>query len=145
MLHKLIQLTGALLGRNKLSILIYHQVLAEADPMRPTEPTAAIFDWQMRLLRDYFTPLSLDQALDHLKHNTLPANAVCVTFDDGYVNNLSVAEPILAKYAIPATVYVATGFSHGSNMWNDRLMYLFAEPEQKIQCWKVKEKLNVSW
>ena len=130
MLHKLIQLAGTLLGRNKLSILIYHQVLAEADPMRPTEPTAAVFDWQMRLLRDYFTPLSLDQALHHLKHNTLPANAVCVTFDDGYVNNLSVAEPILAKYAIPATVYVATGFSHGSNMWNDRLMYLFADAER---------------
>uniref|UniRef100_A0A486XRP9 NodB homology domain-containing protein n=1 Tax=Rheinheimera sp. BAL341 TaxID=1708203 RepID=A0A486XRP9_9GAMM len=129
--HRSLQVAGKLLGRNKLSILIYHQVLAEPDPMRPSEPTAAVFDWQMRLLRDYFTPLSLDQALHHLKHNTLPANAVCVTFDDGYLNNLTVAEPILAKYAIPATVYVATGFSAGSNMWNDRLIHLFADPERQ--------------
>jgi hypothetical protein len=129
--HRSLQLAGKLLGRNKLSILIYHQVLAEPDPMRPSEPTAEVFEWQMRLLRDYFTPLSLDNALHHLKHNTLPANAVCVTFDDGYLNNLTVAEPILAKYAIPATVYVATGFSTGSNMWNDRLIHLFADPERQ--------------
>lgn len=127
LLHRSLQLTGKWLGRNKLSILIYHQVLATADPMRPSEPTAEVFDWQMRLLRDYFTPLSLDEALAHLQHNTLPANAVCVTFDDGYINNLTVAQPILAKYGIPATVYIATGFSQGQNMWNDRVIHLFAD------------------
>lgn len=127
MLHKLLQLCGKHLGRQKLSILIYHQVLEKPDPMRPTEPTADIFDWQMQLLRNYFTPLSLDDAITHLKQNTLPANAVCVTFDDGYLNNLTVAQPILQKYNIPATVYVATAFSHGENMWNDRLQYLFAD------------------
>lgn len=127
MLHKLLQLTGKYLGKQKLSILIYHQVLAQADPMRPTEPTAAVFDWQMRLLRNYFTPLSLDDAITHLQHKSLPANAVCVTFDDGYLNNLTVAQPILQKYQIPATVYVATAFSNGENMWNDRLQYLFAD------------------
>lgn len=131
MLHKVLQLAGKILGRNKLSILIYHQVLAEPDPMRPNEPTANVFDWQMRLLRDYFTPLSLDEALLHLKNNTLPANAVCVTFDDGYLNNLTIAQPILAKYSIPATVYVATGFSQGGNMWNDRLIYLFADLQRQ--------------
>lgn len=134
MLHKMLQLAGQLTGRGKLSILIYHQVLSEPDPMRPTEPTAQMFDWQMRLLQQYFTPLSLDQALQHLKHNTLPPNAVCVTFDDGYLNNLTVAQPILAKYGIPATVYIATAFSTGSNMWNDRLIHLFAtQSRQQLQ------------
>lgn len=134
MLHKTLQLGGQLTGRGKLSILIYHQVLSEFDPMRPTEPTAQTFDWQMRLLQQYFTPLSLDQALHHLKHNTLPPNAVCVTFDDGYLNNLTVAQPILAKYGIPATVYVATAFSTGNNMWNDRLIHLFAaQSNQQLQ------------
>jgi peptidoglycan/xylan/chitin deacetylase (PgdA/CDA1 family) len=131
MLHSLMQRAGTLLSKNKLSIVIYHQVFAEPDPMRPSEPTAQVFDWQMRVLARYFTPLSLAQALTHLKHNTLPANAVCVTFDDGYLNNLTVAQPILQKYGIPATVYVATAFSHGVNMWNDRLIYLFSRPEQQ--------------
>lgn len=131
MKHKLLQLAGKLIGRNKLSILIYHQVLAEPDPMRPSEPTAQVFDWHMRLLRNYFTALSLDDALHHLQHNTLPANAVCVTFDDGYLNNLTVAQPILAKYDIPATVYIATGFSGGTNMWNDRVIYLFTDKNRQ--------------
>ncbi|GAB60713.1 polysaccharide deacetylase family protein [Rheinheimera nanhaiensis] len=130
MFHSAIKLAGKVLAANKLSILIYHQVLETADPMRPSEPTAEVFDWQMRLLRDYFTPLSLDEALAHLRHNTLPANAVCVTFDDGYINNLTIAQPILAKYGIAATVYIATGFSQGQNMWNDRLIHLFADTKR---------------
>ena len=125
--HAILQSIGKLLGKNKLSILIYHQVIAQADPMRPNEPTAEVFDWQMQLISRYFTPLSLDDALMHLKQDTLPANAICVTFDDGYLNNLTIAQPILAKYQIPATVYVATAFSDGTNMWNDRIIHLFAD------------------
>jgi peptidoglycan/xylan/chitin deacetylase (PgdA/CDA1 family) len=155
MQHKLLQLAGKLLGRNKLSILIYHQVLAEPDPMRPSEPTADVFDWHMRLLRNYFTPLSLDNALHHLQHNSLPANAVCVTFDDGYLNNLTVAQPILAKYDIPATVYIATGFSGGTNMWNDRVIHLFADKKrqqlslqgEKVELadWQQRRELARQW
>ncbi|SNY51644.1 Polysaccharide deacetylase [Arsukibacterium tuosuense] len=155
MIHNALQLTGKLLGRNKLSILIYHQVLAEPDPMRPSEPTAAVFDWHMRLLHDYFTPLTLDDALHHLQHNSLPANAVCVTFDDGYLNNLTVAQPILARYKIPATVYIATAFSHGSNMWNDRVIYLFTDTDRqqlslqgeqfKLGDWLHRRQLAEEW
>lgn len=127
MLHPMLKMAGQLLSRGKLSILIYHQVMAEFDPMRPTEPTAEMFDWQMALLARYFTPLSLNEALERLAAGTLPANAVCVTFDDGYLNNLTVAQPILAKYRIPATVYVATAFRQGDNMWNDRIQDLCAD------------------
>lgn len=127
MLHSILKIAGQLLSRGKLSILIYHQVVAEFDPMRPNEPTAEVFDWQMALLARYFTPLSLTDAVQRLASGTLPANAVCVTFDDGYLNNLSVAQPILAKYNIPATVYVATAFRSGDNMWNDRIQDLCAD------------------
>lgn len=128
--HKSMALLNRVVSANKLRILIYHQVVAKHDPMRPTEPTAAIFDWHMRLISQYFTPLSLTAALEHLKKGTLPANAVCITFDDGYLNNLTVAQPILQKYQIPATVYVATGFSQGQNMWNDRIIHLFSDIER---------------
>jgi peptidoglycan/xylan/chitin deacetylase (PgdA/CDA1 family) len=99
--------------------------------MRPWEPTADVFDWQMALLRRCFKPLDLGEAAQRLREGTLPANAVCVTFDDGYANNLTVAQPILEKYGIPATVYVATAFSHGENMWNDRIIHLFSDPRRQ--------------
>jgi len=130
MLHKLLSLTGKVLGQGKLSILIYHQVFADRDPMRPSEPDVATFDWQMQLLSRYFTPLSLTDALARLHNNTLPDNAVCVTFDDGYLNNLTQAAPILKKYHIPATIYVATAFSQGLNMWNDRIMDLCSDQQR---------------
>ncbi|GGO63770.1 polysaccharide deacetylase family protein [Bowmanella pacifica] len=155
MLHWTLSSLGRLLGRGKLSILIYHQVLAEPDPMRPSEPTVDTFDWQMALIAKYFTPISLDDAVKGLAENNLPANALCVTFDDGYVNNLTLAQPVLEKYAIPATVYVATGFSDGTNMWNDRVIHLFADQARKslslngehveLGDWEQRRELAYGW
>ncbi|GAA0856947.1 polysaccharide deacetylase family protein [Aliiglaciecola litoralis] len=127
-MHSLISAINRALSGSKLSILIYHQVLEEFDPMRPYEVTADTFDWQMALISRYFTPISLSDAAKHLENNTLPAKAICVTFDDGYLNNLTVAQPILAKYGVPATVYVATAFTEGADMWNDRVLDLFKDP-----------------
>ncbi|WP_448556463.1 polysaccharide deacetylase family protein [Thalassotalea montiporae] len=129
MIHSLLQLLGKVFTRNKLTILIYHQVLPERDPLRPTEPDEKKFSWQMALLERYFNPISLNDAITQLENKTLPANSVCVTFDDGYLNNLTKALPILKKFNIPATVYVATAFSDGENMWNDRVIEIFAQHE----------------
>nr|WP_067297808.1 polysaccharide deacetylase family protein [Marinobacterium profundum] len=126
MLHRLLTLFSHPLTRNKLSILNYHQVLESPDPMRPWEPDRVKFDWQMALLRRHFQPLSLIEALDRLEADTLPDHAICVTLDDGYLNNLEVGVPILKRHQIPATVFVASGFSNGENMWNDRILELFA-------------------
>ncbi|MEP4889846.1 MAG: polysaccharide deacetylase family protein [Aliiglaciecola sp.] len=126
-MHSILGAVNKLIGGNKLSILIYHQVLEQFDPMRPYEVTADIFNWHMQLISKHFSPISLSEAADHIKNNTLPKRAICVTFDDGYLNNLTVAQPILAKYKIPATVYVATAFTEGADMWNDRVLDLFKD------------------
>jgi len=127
--HNILSTVNRLFSKNKLSILIYHQVLEKFDNMRPYEVTADVFDWHMSLISRYFTPISLYDAANQLKTNSLPQNAICVTFDDGYLNNLTVAQPILAKYQIPATVYVATAFTEGEDMWNDRVLDLFSTPD----------------
>lgn len=108
--------------KQRLSILIYHRVLPARDPMRPGEPTVDEFDAQMRLLRQYFHPLPLLDAVERLQAGTLPDGAVCVTFDDGYADNEIHARPVLGKYRIPATVFVSTGFLNGGRMWNDTVI-----------------------
>jgi len=122
-----LRLLRHLLSRRKLTILLYHQVLEQPDPMRPWEPTKEEFEWQMGLLSQYSNPLPLGEAIKKLGDGSLPANAVSVTFDDGYANNLHVAEPILARFNVPATVYVATGYIGKCNMWNDRISHLFSD------------------
>jgi peptidoglycan/xylan/chitin deacetylase (PgdA/CDA1 family) len=109
-------------GKQRLSILIYHRVLPQYDPMRPDEPTVEQFDVQMRLLRNIFQPLPLLDALARVDAGTLPERAICVTFDDGYADNELHALPVLKKYDIPAVVFVSTGFLNGGRMWNDSII-----------------------
>ena len=108
--------------KSKLAILIYHRVFHSPDPLSPGEPTASRFDWQMAVLRRYFTPLALSEAAARLENGTLPERAVSVTFDDGYADNFNVALPILRKWEIPATFFIATGFLDGGRMWNDTVI-----------------------
>lgn len=117
-------------GKQRLSILIFHRVLPGHDSLRPDEPTVEEFDWQMRLLRKHFNPLTLLEASERLQSGDLPCNAICVTFDDGYADNEKYAMPILKKYGIPATVFVSTGFLNGGRMWNDSIIEVFRQYKQ---------------
>lgn len=111
--------------RDKLSILVYHRILEQQDYLRPGVPVVEEFDWQMALLARYFNPISLSQAAEALKENRLPDRAVCVTFDDGYADNLTLGLPVLKKWGVPATVFVSTGFMNGGRMWNDTIIESF--------------------
>jgi peptidoglycan/xylan/chitin deacetylase (PgdA/CDA1 family) len=105
-----------------LSVLIYHRVVAEPDPMLPGEVCAREFDWQLAVLRRWFRVLPLPEAVAGLREGTLPVRAACVTFDDGYADNVSVALPILRRHGVPATFFLATAFIDGGRMWNDTVI-----------------------
>jgi len=110
-------------GRNaSLLILIFHRVLRQPDALLPNEPDAAAFAALMDLVASGFNPLPLPEAVDRLRRSSLPSRALCVTFDDGYANNLEVAQPILAARRIPATVFVAPGYLDGGRMFNDTVI-----------------------
>ncbi len=108
--------------QNKLLVLFYHQVLKEADPILYDEPDAEIFDWQMEVISKHFNVLPLAEAYGLMTRGQLPRRAICVTFDDGYANNFDVAYPILKKWNIPATFFIAVGFLDGGRMWNDTVI-----------------------
>jgi peptidoglycan/xylan/chitin deacetylase (PgdA/CDA1 family) len=103
----------------RLVVLFYHRVLAAPDPMLPTEPDARIFDAQMRALGGMFNVLPMDEAIARLTEGRLPPRAACITFDDGYRDNLQIAAPILARHGMTATFFVASGFLDGGRMFND--------------------------
>ena len=105
-----------------LSILVYHRVLNRSDYLRPGVPTVKEFSWQMELLAKNFSPLSLPDAIDRLRNGELPPRAVCVTFDDGYADNLELALPELQRWKVPATIYIATHYLNGGRMWNDSII-----------------------
>lgn len=110
-------------GQNaRLSILIYHRVLAEQDAIFPNEITAKIFDTQLSYLKDVFNVLPLSEAVARLKTGILPARAACITFDDGYADNATLALPILQKHGLTATFFIATAYLNGGRMFNDTVI-----------------------
>ena len=103
-------------------ILMYHRI---AD--QPVDPwglavTPKHFAEQMEVLREVRLPLSMNEFVARLEAGTLPRQAVAVTFDDGYIDNLTDAEPILRRAGVPATIFLATGpLGQKGEFWWDEL------------------------
>jgi len=102
-----------------LSILMYHRVLAQTDPLLPGAPDQAMFARQMRLVRRWFRVLPLPLALDLLAQQRLPARSLAITFDDGYADNAELALPVLRSLDLAATFFIASASLDGGRMWND--------------------------
>ncbi len=111
----------AVLGR-RLSILIFHRVLPQPDPLFPGEMDAQAFDALCRELAATFNVLSLRDAVQALARGQLPPRALVITFDDGYADNADIALPILQRHGLQATFFVASGFLDGGRMWNDTVI-----------------------
>jgi peptidoglycan/xylan/chitin deacetylase (PgdA/CDA1 family) len=109
-------------SNGRLSILIYHRILAEQDPLFPHEATMDSFDRQMSSLKAVFNVLPLSEAITRLKEGTLPARAACITFDDGYADNATIALPILQRHGLTATFFIATAYLNGGRMFNDTVI-----------------------
>jgi peptidoglycan/xylan/chitin deacetylase (PgdA/CDA1 family) len=106
-------------------ILMYHRVAEpEIDPWG-LAVSAAHFDEHMALLRASRTVMPLAELVDCYKCNVLPRNSVAITFDDGYADNLANAKPILGRYGLPATLFLATGtVGSRTEYWWDELARL---------------------
>lgn len=90
-------------------ILLYHRVGTPwRDPQQLSVSTAN-FAAQLEVMSSTGTPLSLAEFERRRSEGTLPARAIAITFDDGYVDNLTDAIPLLQHAAMCATVFVTTG------------------------------------
>jgi peptidoglycan/xylan/chitin deacetylase (PgdA/CDA1 family) len=109
-------------GRGKLTILIYHRVHPIVDTLFPGAADARRFDQQLSWLKAALNVIPLHEAIDRLRQKKLPARAACITFDDGYADNATVALPILLRHRLHATFFISTGFLDGGRMFNDTII-----------------------
>lgn len=76
------------------------------------------FEKQLKYLqKNNFTILKLSELFERLNSGKPISNCVCLTFDDGYKDNVDFAYPLLKKYKIPATIFVSTDYL-GQTMTN---------------------------
>ena len=111
-------------------LLMYHSVADEGsapyiDPANRTTPSD--FERQMTFLARHRHVIALQDLTDQLIAGHSPRHGtVCITFDDGYVDNLTIAAPILAKLRLPATLFLPTGYiERAEAQWVDSLHCLF--------------------
>jgi peptidoglycan/xylan/chitin deacetylase (PgdA/CDA1 family) len=111
-------------------ILMYHSVApardaAWIDPCNHTTP--ALFERQARFLARHRSVVSMTQLVEAVEHGrALPAGTVVITFDDGYLDCLTIAAPILKRYGLSAALYLPTEYiNRGATQWIDRLYTMF--------------------
>lgn len=118
--HWTLTLAGAV--QKRLMIVQFHRVLSEPDPLLATEPDVHRFEQQLAWLATNFRIFTVGQALELLYSGRLPGLALCVTFDDGYRDNVQNALPILERHGVAATFFATTRFRESGMMWNDRVI-----------------------
>lgn len=116
----------------RLSILVYHRVLAQPDPLLPELPDARLFDRHMALLKRCFRVLPVSEAVSRLRQGTLPARAACITFDDGYADNAEWALPVLQRHGLSAAFFIASDYLNGGRMWNDAVIAGVRDAQQQV-------------
>jgi peptidoglycan/xylan/chitin deacetylase (PgdA/CDA1 family) len=87
-------------------VLLYHRVCDDADGNALSVPPA-LFEEHVSWLATHANVVSLTDLLSR-PAASLPPRAVALTFDDGYLDNLTAASPILQQHHMPATFFLTT-------------------------------------
>jgi peptidoglycan/xylan/chitin deacetylase (PgdA/CDA1 family) len=122
--------------RRLLMILNYHRIGDAAQT--PYDPgvfsaTAEEFDAQVTYLKRRFRILNLEEALGIVDGGPLPETSVLITFDDGYLDNYTLAFPILRAHKVQATFFLPTAFiSTGKLPWWDVIAFILKQSRKKV-------------
>jgi peptidoglycan/xylan/chitin deacetylase (PgdA/CDA1 family) len=114
----------------QVAILRYHAICddegyAYAEPGICISPAA--FEAHVRYLAGHYHVLPLPEVVDRLRQKRpLPANAVAITFDDGYADNLEAART-LHRHGLSATFYITSDcLQGGERFWPSEIRALVA-------------------
>jgi peptidoglycan/xylan/chitin deacetylase (PgdA/CDA1 family) len=107
-------------GSDIVPVLMYHSI----GPRRPhwsfsqlSEPVDCFEGTLAALRRDGYRSVGLQALYDHMAgKRPLEGRCVVLTFDDGYLDNWTIAVPLLRKYEMQATVYVTPDFVEDSDV-----------------------------
>jgi peptidoglycan/xylan/chitin deacetylase (PgdA/CDA1 family) len=142
--------------RERPIILMYHRVAQLThDPWQLAVSPYRFAD-QIEALVQLRHVVPLRWLASELTQGRVPKNVAAVTFDDGYVDVLTEAKPILERYDCPATTFIVTGVvgSTHSFWWDELSRLVFETPvlptELKIEIagrlhrWRTSDRLSAS-
>ncbi len=102
----------------KVPVLMYHAVDTEYNGSWTINKNN--LEEQIKIiLENGYTPIHFKDLIEYVDKGTaLPEKPVCITFDDGYLDNFINAFPIFQKYNCKATIFIV-GSSVGKKTYKD--------------------------
>ena len=101
--------------RPALRVLCYHRI----DPDRRDRLTVTTRQLDAQLGYLVRSGFRFIRARDLISGAALPERPVLVTFDDGYVDTLEHAQPVLRRHGAKATIFVVTGYAGDRARWDE--------------------------
>jgi peptidoglycan/xylan/chitin deacetylase (PgdA/CDA1 family) len=127
--------------RRALIILNYHRVgNADETPFDSGvfSATAEQFDSQLAYLKRRFHMTTLEEVFAMIGGDAPRGTSVLITFDDGYLDNYTLAFPILRGHGVQAVFFLPTAFiGTGKLPWWDVIAYLVKQ--------SVKERIQIEY
>jgi peptidoglycan/xylan/chitin deacetylase (PgdA/CDA1 family) len=95
-------------GHSILNVMYHGVVQKNSNYFSPRHITKEQFEKQLRYFTGEFDIISLSEAFEYKRNGFKPKRkTITISFDDGYVNNLHTALPILEKYNIKTTFFIS--------------------------------------
>jgi len=133
------------LARYQITILYLHGIQTDKpstwQPLRE-QTTLTELSNTLTSLSSQYTFISLSKAIQILKKEIPPIkNALVITLDDGYLNNITLGAALFKKFTITPTIFVATEHtSYNKPFWFDRLDYALQQITQPEFTVKLQNK-----
>lgn len=133
----------------QLTIIMFHGFyrgpFRASDNLEHKHLEVGKWDAMLAHLARHYRVLPMGEAVDCLRRRkSLPANAVCLTLDDGFRSTHDLAFPALQRHQLPASIYLATEFVNDKRpIWVDRVTQcLAAAGSAQAEVRQIKDRLK---
>jgi peptidoglycan/xylan/chitin deacetylase (PgdA/CDA1 family) len=113
---------------------MYHRIAEEAFDPWGLAVAPDRFKEQLAWISENRTALPLREFVSRHSNRTLPANAVTITFDDGYACTAEAGAPLLEQFRIPATIFVPVELIERARpfWWDELAQIVLSSDEEQI-------------
>lgn len=127
---------------HKVLTLFYHRINTLKKDYHQLCVSPENFRQQMQYLKEHYLIVRFEE-----DWSKLDSEAVVITFDDGYLDNLEIALPILDELQVPAAIFVSTGtMDQSKELWWDELESLLLVGEQIPSSFRLEdEEFGYMW
>ena len=110
------------LFRNRGTVVLFHRV-DDRHPGNPISSTAEEFSAYCQFFKRHFPVIAIGDLISRLEEDRDVGGTVCITFDDGYRDNRTVAAPELRRLGLPACFFTVSGIIGSSTVpwWDEEL------------------------